>query len=234
MAGPQHRDTQHRDTQHRDTQHRDAQHRDTQHRDAQHRDTQHRDAQHRDERPQVTVRFDGSLIAAREGDTVAAALLAAGVQVFSRSQKFHRPRAPYCLSSACSHCLMQVDGHPNVRTCQTTVRDGMDIRRQNAFPSAQVDVLGALDWLFPSGMDHHTMLASAPGISGIKLRIARALSGLGTLPGDTPRQDKLAATLVEQPDAVVIGGGPAGMAAAVALAAEGLEITFLASLASGS
>src|SRR4051812_47967135 len=98
------------------------------------------------ERAPIRIELEGEPIPAREGEPIAAALLAAGVDVFSRSIKYHRARGPYCLSARCSHCLMRVDGEPNVFTCVTPARDGMRVERQNAFPSAEVDVFHAVDW----------------------------------------------------------------------------------------
>src|SRR5204863_140029 len=80
-----------------------------------------------------------------------------GENVLARSIKYHRPRSAYCFAAACSHCLMRVDGLPNVYTCRTPARAGMRLERQNAFPSAKVDLFGTIDWFFPRGLDHHEM-----------------------------------------------------------------------------
>src|SRR4051794_12880698 len=95
---------------------------------------------------EVALELEGETVPAREGESVAAALLCAGEHVFARSVKYHRPRAPFCFSGECSQCLMRVDGVPNVFTCRTKVRPGLRVERQNAYPSAKVDVFAAIDW----------------------------------------------------------------------------------------
>ena len=98
----------------------------------------------------IAVELDGEQVPAHEGEPVACALLAAGETTFARSIKYHRPRGPYCFAAACSHCLMRVDGVPNMYTCRVPARPGMRLERQNAYPSAKVDVFHSIDWLFRS------------------------------------------------------------------------------------
>ncbi len=69
--------------------------------------------------------YNGKKIKAYEGETIAAALYAAGVKTLSKSLRLHRPRGFFCGIGKCSSCLMKVDGVPNVRTCITPVREGM-------------------------------------------------------------------------------------------------------------
>lgn len=160
----------------------------------------------------VSIELDGHTLPAREGESVACALLAAGETVFSRSVKYHRPRGPYCMAAACSHCLMRVDGVPNMHTCRTPVRAGMRLERQNAYPSVEHDVFGAIDWLFPHGMDHHAMFAGVPVAEQVMAKVARHLAGLGLLP------DKLATPPLPPQTlhvkVAIAGAGPAGLAAA--------------------
>jgi D-hydroxyproline dehydrogenase subunit gamma len=80
----------------------------------------------------VTIRFDGREIAARAGDSVAVALLAAGVASTRTTSVSGAPRGPYCMMGACFECLATVDGRPNVQTCMTPVRDGMQVETQLA------------------------------------------------------------------------------------------------------
>jgi predicted molibdopterin-dependent oxidoreductase YjgC len=82
--------------------------------------------------PAATVRltFEGRAVEAREGDSVAAALLAAGISSFRETPVSTAPRAPYCMMGVCFDCLVDIDGTPNRQVCMTTVRDGMAVRRQ--------------------------------------------------------------------------------------------------------
>ncbi|MBN8907166.1 MAG: sarcosine oxidase subunit alpha [Rhodospirillales bacterium 69-11] len=79
----------------------------------------------------LTLTFDGRPIPAREGDSVASALLAAGVQVTRHTPRGGVARGPYCMMGACFECLAEVDGVPNVQTCMTPVRDGMVVASQD-------------------------------------------------------------------------------------------------------
>ncbi len=167
-------------------------------------------------RKPISLELEGELVPAREGESVATALLLHGERVFARSVKYHRPRAPYCLTGECSQCLMRVDGVPNVFTCRTTARAGMRVERQNAYPSAKVDVFAAIDWMFPFGLDHHAMFAGVPVAEQVMAKVARHLAGLGLLP-EKAAPARPAAEIAHTRVAVV-GGGAAGLAAARALA----------------
>src|SRR5204862_4989638 len=93
----------------------------------------------------VRFHFEGRTITAWMGQTIAAALYAAGVRIFTRSFKYHRPRGLFCMTGDCPNCLMNVDGRPNVRTCVEPVREGQVVRHQNAWPSLAWDVLSIFD-----------------------------------------------------------------------------------------
>jgi sarcosine oxidase, subunit alpha len=109
----------------------------------------------------MKFRCGGREIAAKPGDSVAAALYRAGHRIFSRSFKYHRPRGLLCAAGRCPNCVMNVDGIPNVRTCVTPVRDGMEVQPQNAYPSLERDWLSVsqyFDWLMPVGWYYKTFL----------------------------------------------------------------------------
>jgi hypothetical protein len=77
----------------------------------------------------VRFRFEGEEIEAREGDSVAAALLAAGVVHFRLTPLSGAPRAPYCLMGACFECLVEIDGDGSRQACMVVVAEGMEVRR---------------------------------------------------------------------------------------------------------
>ena len=79
---------------------------------------------------QVTIFFEGRALEAREGEPVAAALLAAGIKALRITRHRHEPRGIFCALGRCTDCVMVVDGVPNTRTCVTPVRPGMQVRRQ--------------------------------------------------------------------------------------------------------
>jgi sarcosine oxidase subunit alpha len=76
----------------------------------------------------ISFTADGKRLYGYEGETVAAALHAAGVTAYRRSPQYHRPRGFFCAIGKCSSCLMTVDGVPNVRICITLLRGGMEVR----------------------------------------------------------------------------------------------------------
>ncbi|WP_066495645.1 (2Fe-2S)-binding protein [Abyssisolibacter fermentans] len=79
----------------------------------------------------VKFTFNGQEMEGYKGETVAAALHAAGVKVLGQSVFKHRPRGFYCAIGNCSSCLMKVNGEPNVRTCITDLEEGMVVETQN-------------------------------------------------------------------------------------------------------
>src|SRR5437764_13750970 len=88
----------------------------------------------------ISFEFDGKPVQGFEGDTVASALFAAGMRVFSRSFKYHRRRGLLCCAGQCPNCLMEVDGVASVRACVTPLRDGMRVAHQNAWPGLDRDL----------------------------------------------------------------------------------------------
>jgi predicted molibdopterin-dependent oxidoreductase YjgC len=80
----------------------------------------------------VAITIDGVAFAARDGDAVAAALLAAGTVVCRTTPVAGAPRGPFCMMGACFDCLVEVDGCPNVRSCMTRVAPGMRIVTRRA------------------------------------------------------------------------------------------------------
>lgn len=78
----------------------------------------------------VTLTVDGKPVTAREGDTVAAALLAAGIDHCRTTPVSGAPRAPYCLMGVCFECLVTVDGVGSRQGCLVPVRVGMKVETQ--------------------------------------------------------------------------------------------------------
>ena len=80
--------------------------------------------------PSVGLTVDGKAVAARSGDTVAAALLAAGIDHCRTTPVTGAPRAPYCLMGVCFDCLVTIDGVGSRQACLVPVRDGMKVETQ--------------------------------------------------------------------------------------------------------
>lgn len=167
----------------------------------------------------IELRIGDTSVRAFAGESIAAAALASGTRVLSRSLKYHRPRTFFCLEGHCSGCLVRLGGVPNLRACLAPCAPGAQVEGQNAFPSAEVDLLGAVDFLFARGLDHHTLMTGSSVLNKLANKVVRQLSGLGKLPA-TPATE-LPAVAERAVDACVIGGGPAGLAAAIACARAG-------------
>jgi predicted molibdopterin-dependent oxidoreductase YjgC len=78
----------------------------------------------------IEIEVDGEMLRAYQGETVAAALLAAGRQGLRRTPRRGDARGVYCGMGVCFDCVMTVNGVPNIRTCQTRVSAGMIVRTQ--------------------------------------------------------------------------------------------------------
>jgi sarcosine oxidase, subunit alpha len=179
--------------------------------------------------PPATIAFEfrGKAVEARAGDTVASALYRSGQRIFTRSFKYHRPRGLLCLSGRCPNCMMNVDGVPNVRVCMTPVRAGLRVRHQNASPSLEHDRLAIVqrfDWLMPVGWYYKAL--THPVAWHAAEPFIRKVAGLGEPPppGSPDREYEHS---YRHTDVAIIGGGPAGVQAAVELAAHGDHITLI-------
>lgn len=79
----------------------------------------------------VSILVDGEPVSAVEGDSVAAALLVAGVFDFRKTPVTGAARGPFCMMGICFDCLVAIDGKPSQQACMTMVRDGMRIERRS-------------------------------------------------------------------------------------------------------
>lgn len=127
----------------------------------------------------IPFTFDGRPMAARPGQSVAAALTDAGERTFRTTGK-GAPRGIFCGMGVCQDCLVTVDGIPNRRACMTAVEPGLAVTRQDPFPT----------------LDPAAVPAPAP---------ARVIA----------------------PDVLVIGGGAAGLSAAITARAAGASVVML-------
>jgi len=78
----------------------------------------------------ITFQYKGQEIKAYQGETIAAALYAAGIKVLKKSNKYQRPRGLFCAIGNCASCYMAVNGIPHVKTCITKVKQDMVIEEE--------------------------------------------------------------------------------------------------------
>ena len=86
----------------------------------------------------VEITVDGKKMMAREGEMIAAVLMANGIKEHRHTHKNHEPRGIFCGIGQCTDCVMTVNGKPNVRTCITPVEAGMEIETQEGFGKRRV------------------------------------------------------------------------------------------------
>lgn len=84
--------------------------------------------------------FEGKRIPAQMGDTVAAALLAAGILQFRNTPVSGQPRGPFCMMGACFECLIEIDGE-TVQACMTQAKPNIEIHK----PTVSEDANGVVD-----------------------------------------------------------------------------------------
>lgn len=179
------------------------------------------------ERSRLRFRFDGVSYEGLEGDTLASALLANGVHLVGRSFKYHRPRGIMSAGSEEANALVTFDRGkgrvtPNMRATTLELFDGLEARSQNAWPTLKSDV-GAFNDLasmvFPAGFYNKTFMWPKGFWDKLYEPFIRRMAGLGPAPTDEDA-DHYAATF-DHCETLVIGAGPAGLAAACAAADAG-------------
>ena len=172
--------------------------------------------------------FDGRAYAGFAGDTLASALLANDVHLVGRSFKYHRPRGIVGLGAEEPNALIQLGrgnrSEPNLRATQVELFDGLTAESQNRWPNLAYDV-GAvnsmLHRLFPAGFYYKTFMWPA-SLWRTYEEVIRHAAGLGKAPEgpDPDRYEKMHAHC----DVLIAGGGPAGLAAALAAGRTGARV----------
>lgn len=174
------------------------------------------------ERP-VTFRFEGRPISGYAGDTIGSAVLGSGDWLLGRSFKYHRPRGPFTLDGDDANTLVQLPGEPNVPAEHVAIADGLDVRGQHYSGSLRKDRARILEkfsrFLFVGF--YYRAFYRPRGIWNWWERIIRRSAGLGRVDTRTPHRyyDKNYAFC----DVAVVGGGVAGLAAALAAADAGAD-----------
>jgi sarcosine oxidase subunit alpha len=174
----------------------------------------------------LRFRFEGREYQGFSGDTISSALAAAGVPYMARSFKYHRPRSILSFANHDSNTLFQVDGVPNVRGDVTLLRDGMRVSAVNTFGGLWRDKARVLDRfapLLPVGFYYKAFHSKR--LFPRWERMFRTLTGLGKVDlgaarAATPKRYGFC-------DVLVIGGGPSGLAAALAAAQAGARVALV-------
>lgn len=178
----------------------------------------------------IEIEYRGKVLQGVEGDTIATVLYSNGVRIFSRSQKYHRARGLYSLGGESGNTLMEVNGIPNVCTENTRAASGMIVKAQNVVGSPEFDFLGFIDklnWAMPAGF-YYKIFHKPARLWPLVIKQIRKRAGLGKLSSDFELKGKYDQIYLNA-DVCVIGGGPAGMCAALAASESGLRVILLES-----
>jgi sarcosine oxidase subunit alpha len=178
----------------------------------------------------IEFKFDGQTFQGLAGDTLASALLANGVHLTGRSFKYHRPRGILAAGSEEPNALVTVCRDaarttPNLRATQVELYEGLIAESQNRWPSLRFDVGRINDRLsafFPAGFYYKTFMWPKKAWRSLYEPLIRRAAGLGRAPTQ-PDPDRYAQRYAHC-DVLVVGAGPAGLAAAGAAAASGARV----------
>jgi len=174
--------------------------------------------------------FDGRYYEGLAGDTLASALIANGVHLVGRSFKYHRPRGFLSAGADESNALFGVGREaarytPNLQATSIELRDGLECESQNRWPSLHFDlgaVNDALARLLPPGFYYKTFMWPAAAWKRLYEPLIRAAAGHGRAPR-VADIDRYSQRYVHC-DVLVVGAGPAGLAAASAAAESGARV----------
>ncbi len=181
-----------------------------------------------DRRTALQFTFNGRQYEGFAGDTLASALLANGISLVARSWKYHRPRGIVGSGVEEPNAIVQLETGgrtvPNARATEVTLYGGLVARSVNAWPSVEFDVMaiaGRFAPLLPAGFYYKTFMWPRSLWMSYE-RVIRKAAGLGAAPAepDPDVYDKMNVHC----DVLVVGGGPAGLAAALAAGSTGARV----------
>ena len=170
----------------------------------------------------VQFAFEGRTIDAPKGQSIAAALYAAGVKTLSWSSKYRRPRGLRCMSGSCPNCALRVDGLQGVTACLTPVRGGERVERHR--PVARALPLDRLSNLAPAGF-YYERFAHSPRAWRYAERALANLAGVAELAPTAA--GRVGGYRERSAGVLVVGGGRRGMTAAADASARGAEVVLV-------
>ncbi|RWI34138.1 MAG: sarcosine oxidase subunit alpha family protein [Mesorhizobium sp.] len=185
-----------------------------------------------DRQSRLGFSFDGTSLVGHAGDSLASALLANGRQLVGRSFKYHRPRGILTAGAAEPNALMTIGSggrtEANTRATMQDLYDGLEARSQNRWPSVDFDIgslNGLLSPFLAAGFYYKTFMWPAKLWEGLYEPFIRRAAGLGkaTYEADPDRYEKSWAHC----DLLVIGAGPAGLAAALSAGRAGARVMII-------
>ena len=179
-----------------------------------------------DRTSELRFRFNGRNLGGLEGDSLASALIANGVVLTARSFKYHRPRGIVSSGHDEPGTVVELSGQlasANQLAPVVTLQDGMEAVSVNCWPSPRRDIGALLQMaapLLPAGFYYKTFLW--PGWHAYEPFIRR-MAGLARAPSVPPEEGRFESRN-SHCDAMVVGAGPAGLAAATEIARAGARV----------
>ena len=177
----------------------------------------------------TSFKFNGKTLFGYKGDTLASALIANGVHLVGRSFKYHRPRGFLGCGSEEPNAIVQIlknkaRTEPNIRATQIEIFEGFEAKSQNCWPSVNFDI-GEINSLFspilPAGFYYKTFMWPANLWEKYEYFIRKS-AGLGFSP--TQRDPDLYDHKYYHCDVLIVGSGPAGLAAALVAVKSGKKV----------
>ena len=174
--------------------------------------------------------YNGREYQGYQGDTLASALLANGVDVIARSFKYSRPRGIVAAGAEEPNAVLQIGSTPatqipNVRATQQELYNGLVCGATNGWPSVDSDVMGLFGKIggrmMPPGFYYKTFMFPQSMWETYEKYIRKA-AGLGWAP--TERDPDIYDKMNQHCDLMVVGAGPAGLAAALSAARSGARV----------
>jgi sarcosine oxidase subunit alpha len=172
--------------------------------------------------------FDGKAMEGHPGDTLASALLANGTRLVGRSFKYHRPRGIFSAGVEEPNALVELRGgdrqEPNTLATTIELFDGLEAASQNRWPNLRFDVNqinAALSRFLPAGFYYKTFMWPAKLWMTYE-HFIRKSAGMGTASRE-PDPDRYTNRSAHC-EVLVVGGGPAGLAAALSAAETGERV----------
>jgi sarcosine oxidase subunit alpha len=183
-----------------------------------------------DREQSLSFSYNGKTYTGMKGDTVASALLANGVDIVGRSFKYSRPRGIMAAGAEEPNALLQLGATeatqtPNVRATQQDLFDGLVASATNGWPNAENDMMGLVGKLggraMPPGFYYKTFMYPQSMWETYEKFIRKAAGfGRSSLESDVDIYDNIN----QHPDVLIVGGGPAGLSAALAAAKSGARV----------
>ncbi len=122
--------------------------------------------------------FDGELYTGYQNETIAAALIANGIEIFQYHHKDHAPQGIFCANGQCSQCMVLVNGFPR-KACMEMLQEGMHIQPLDGLYHLPVDTGNSQ--LYPIIQKKVKVLIVGAGPAGLSAAIELGSHGIETL-----------------------------------------------------